>query len=428
MKSYSFGSLFFGLIVTLCFAGNTSASSFFGKVIEINDADVITVFNLNRPVRVKLLGVDAPEKDQFYGDVAKQHLRDLILDKLVSVEYSGIASNGSLVGRVLINGTDVGAQMIRDGVAWYDPTHNIHLTETDRDVYTKSEQAARNERRGLWQADHPVAPWEFVKIEASKNALTVNMEEPPPPVQAPKRARPTTELTSLGLLRMERPTGGLFGSSSNGSSGSSASEASTWEKYQPEGENFSALLPSDGRLLKDSVPFGDQMLPVTFYVAHEAYALYAVMWMTGPSRGETDAAAINGTLHGFLGGIGQGYESAGGKFVCESQHSTDVSLSGYSGREFDMKGCTVPAMARVFTKVTNGQRQMYIGAVFFAKEDPNVRKLKRLRKQQVRNQQLRSQRQRSQQLRKRQLRNPLLRNRVARKTFLASADFKSKSN
>ena len=98
------------------------------------------------------------------------------------------------------------------------------------------------------------------------------------------------------------------------------------------------------------------------------------MWMTGPSRGETDASAINGTLHGFLGGIGQGYESAGGKFICEPQHSTDISLSGYSGREYDMKSCTVPAMARVFTKVSGGQRQMYIGAVFFAKEDPNVMK------------------------------------------------------
>jgi len=374
MKSYSFGSLFFGLIVTLCFAGNTSASSFFGKVIEINDADVITVFNLNRPVRVKLLGVDAPEKEQFYGDVAKQHLRDLILDKLVSVEYSGIASNGSLVGKVLINGTDVGAQMIRDGVAWYDPSHNSHLSETDRDVYTKSEQAARDEKRGLWQAGHPVAPWEFVKAEETKRALAAHDEEPPIPAPTPRPARPTSELTSLGLLRMERPRGGLFGSSSSGGSGNSATEVSTWEKYQPEGENFSASLPSDGKLLKDSVPFGDQMLPITFYVAHEGSALYAVMWMTGPSRGETDASAINGTLHGFLGGIGQGYESAGGKFVCEPQQGTDISLSGYSGREFDMKGCTVPAMARVFTKVTNGQRQMYIGAVFFAKEDPNVRK------------------------------------------------------
>jgi len=373
MKRYSFRSLFFALTITLCLAGNIKAASFSGKVIEINDADEITVFNLNRPVRVRLLGVDAPEKDQFYGDVAKQHLKDLIFDKLVSVEYSGIGSNGSLVGRVLINGTDVGAQMIRDGVAWCDPTYDSRLTETDRNIYLQSEQAARNEKRGLWQADHPVAPWEFVKNEASKHALTVNMEEPPP-VQAPKRARPTTELTSLGLLQMERPKAGLIDPARSGSSDSNASDTSTWEKYQPEGENFSAFLPTGGRLLKDSVPFGDQMLPITFYMAQEGYVLYAVMWMRGPSRGETDASAIDGVLHGFLGGIGRGFESTGGKFVCEPQHTTDISLSGYSGREFDMKGCTVPSMARIFTKVSDGQRQIYIGSVFFAKEDASVMK------------------------------------------------------
>ena len=376
MKRYSLCSLFFVLTISLCVAGDTKAASLFGKVIEINDADVITVFNQNRPVRVKLIGLDAPEKDQLYGDVAKQHLRDLILDKLVSVEYSGIGANGSLVGKVLLNGTDVGAQMIRDGVAWYDPSHNSRLSETDRDVYLQSEQAARNEKRGLWQGEHPIAPWEFVKGEASKRDLIANAVKPP--VEAPpKPARPFAELTNESLLQVERARGGLFGPTRGDSSGdgssSSTSAASTWERFQPEGENFSASLPSDGRLLKDSVPFGDQMLPVNFYVAREGYAIYAVMWMTGPSRGETDDSAINGTLHGFLGGIGQGYESAGGKFTCEPKH-TDVSLGGYSGREYDMKACTVPAMARVFTKVSGGQRQMYVGAVFFAKEDPNVMK------------------------------------------------------
>jgi endonuclease YncB( thermonuclease family) len=379
MKRYSLCSLFFALTIILCLAGDTKASSFFGKVIAINDADAITVFNLNRPVRVKLLGVDAPEKDQFYGDVAKQHLKDLILDKLVSVEYSGIGSNGSLVGRVLIDGTDVGAQMIRDGVAWYDPGHNSHLSETDRDVYLQSEQAARNEKRGLWQADHPIAPWEFVKGEANQRALVANAVKPTVEAPAPpKPARPTSELTSLGLLRMERPGGGPYGSSGSGGtdsgSPSGASGTSTWEKFQPEGENFSAFLPSGGRLLTDSVPFGDQMRPVNTYVAHEGNAIYAVMWMNGPSRGETDISAINDILRGFLSGIGQSFEKNGGKFTCEPKSSDDISSGGYSGREFDMKGCTVAAMARVFTKVSGGDRQIYLGATFFAKEDPSVMK------------------------------------------------------
>src|SRR5215813_1515996 len=133
-------------IIIFCFV-SADASSLFGKVIEVNSGDVITIFNLNRPVRVKLLAVDAPEMNQAFGDVAKKHLSDLVFDKAVLVNYSGISSDSSLTGRVLLNDADIGAQMIRDGVAWFDPNTSDRLAATDRDVYQQSELAARNERR-----------------------------------------------------------------------------------------------------------------------------------------------------------------------------------------------------------------------------------------------------------------------------------------
>src|SRR5215211_4915081 len=83
------------------------ASSLFGKVVEVNSGDVITIFNLNRPVRVKLMGIDAPEMNQAFGDVAKKHLADLVFEKSVVVEYAGIASDSSLTGRVLLNDADI---------------------------------------------------------------------------------------------------------------------------------------------------------------------------------------------------------------------------------------------------------------------------------------------------------------------------------
>ena len=101
---------------------------------------------------------------------------------------------------------------------------------------------------------------------------------------------------------------------------------------------------------------------------------YALMWTTAPTQGETDASAISATLSGFVRGIGAGYENLGGKFSCEPGSERDVSSEGYSGREYDLKNCTIPAMARVYSKVTGGQRSMYIGVVFYLKEDPNVTK------------------------------------------------------
>ena len=76
-------------------AATVKAASLFGKVIEVNSGDMITISNLNRPVRVRLLGIDAPEMDQAFGDVAKKHLADLVYDKSVLVEYAGIAGDHS---------------------------------------------------------------------------------------------------------------------------------------------------------------------------------------------------------------------------------------------------------------------------------------------------------------------------------------------
>jgi endonuclease YncB( thermonuclease family) len=58
-----------------------NAATLFGKVIEVPDGDVITIMNMNRPARIRLMGVDAPEKNQPFGDVARQHLSDLVLGK-----------------------------------------------------------------------------------------------------------------------------------------------------------------------------------------------------------------------------------------------------------------------------------------------------------------------------------------------------------
>src|ERR1044072_3714882 len=198
------------LVLFCIFAVATAnASSLYGKVIEVNSGDVITIFNLNRPVRVKLLGVDAPELNQAFGDVAKQHLADLVFDKGVLVQYSGIASDQSLTGRVLLNDADIGAQMIRDGAAWFDANNMDRLNATDRDVYQQSELAARSEQRGLWQQSNPTAPWEFVRAEklrlraVAAPKLNESSQEPSLTV---KRGKPGSELTNISLMTLNVKT------------------------------------------------------------------------------------------------------------------------------------------------------------------------------------------------------------------------------
>jgi len=360
------------LLLTFLLAANVAASTLFGRVVEVNDGDVITVFNLNRPVRIKLLAVDAPEAAQDFGEVAKKHLSDLVYDKSVLVEYWGIAADGSLIGRVALNSTDVGAQMIRDGAAWFDASNQGRLSAADRELYRQSEQAARSERRGLWRAENPIAPWEFVRAGALRRSPVASLNAVLPAATV-KHAAPATELTNLTLIagRTATPPPAPAKESDADSAWAMEGPRKNWQQFKPEGENFSALVPEEGKQLKIPVPFGDQMIDVKVYMARDGMAFYSLMWITGPSSGETDKASLNGTVLGFLNGVGQGYQG-GAPFSCELEGEKDVSVGGYTGSEFDLPSCTIPAKMRVFTKVVGDQRQMYVGAVFYAEEDPNV--------------------------------------------------------
>jgi micrococcal nuclease len=356
------------------------ASSLFGRVIEVNSGDVITVSNLNRPVRVKLLGVDAPELNQAFGDVAKKHLSDLVFDKSVLVEYSGIGPDSSLSGRVLLGSADIGAQMIRDGAAWVDPSNQHRLSETDREVYQQSEQAARSERRGLWQQENPTAPWKFVKSEnLAKN--TVASSSPTVPATTTRSDRPIPELTNLTLLMAHTPAAAPTPPLKNDSDTAwTAAEPvrSDWRQLHPAGENFSALVPAGGKQMDLPTAAGDQMVDTHVYLARDGWSIFALMWITGPTLGETDKLAIDQTLTGFLRGVGEGYQYRGktvggpAQFLCALENATSISTNGYTGSEFNLRSCTIPARARAFTRVVDDQRQMYIAVAFYMEEDANV--------------------------------------------------------
>src|SRR5258708_32651061 len=155
------------LALPLSFATRGSASSLQGKVVEVLDGKSIVLLSLNGPLKIKLVGVAAPANDQPYVDLAKPHLSSLVLGKYVMVRYTSLRADGSLVGQVILNDMDIGEQMIRDGIAWYDKVEGTNLSEQSREEYLGCEHAARSEVRGLWQDPAPVAPWEFRRQQAA---------------------------------------------------------------------------------------------------------------------------------------------------------------------------------------------------------------------------------------------------------------------
>ena len=363
-------------VVLLCAFLCTSAAavrgaSLSGKVIEVNSGDVITISNLNRPVRVRLLGVDAPELDQTFGDVSKKHLADLVYDKSVLVEYAGISADHSLNGRVLLDGADIGAQMIRDGAAWVDPSNEQRLSAADREVYQQSELAARNERRGLWQQESPLAPWEFARAVALKTKPVAALNTVSA-VRKPAPDRPTPELTSLTLMASRfaapTPTTAHVSSPALPEGFLAPVNGGTWHLLRPAHEQFSVLVPEEGD--QQSIPLADLggVGDGHVYRGRDGRAAFVVTWLTGPTNGESDADAIKSGVAGFLKGFGQ--QTA---FSCESlENEKDISMRGFTGLEFELGSCTVPVKARVFTRIINGERQLYLAVVLYMGQDDNV--------------------------------------------------------
>jgi endonuclease YncB( thermonuclease family) len=78
-----------------------------GKVIGVIDGDTIEVLDATKtPHRIRLGGIDAPEKAQAFGNKSKQHLSDLVFGKQVEVQAHKTDDFGRTVGKVLVNGTD----------------------------------------------------------------------------------------------------------------------------------------------------------------------------------------------------------------------------------------------------------------------------------------------------------------------------------
>ena len=134
-----------------------------GKVVAIADGDTFTLLLAdNTTKKIRLHGVDAPERKQPFGTVARQRLSELIFSKPVSVQQTDVDQYGRVVGIAYVNGASVNEEMLRSGLVW-------HYTEYDKNPkWTQLEQDARRAKVGLWQDPHPVAPWEWRREQRAK--------------------------------------------------------------------------------------------------------------------------------------------------------------------------------------------------------------------------------------------------------------------
>ena len=138
------------------------AATITGQVVGVTDGDTMTVSVDGRRVKVRLAGIDAPERKQPFGVRSRHYLEKLCFRKPVKIDDRGRDRYGRVVGRVNCAGRDASAEMIGAGMAWVYDGNADDRAMYRRDLY-RLEDSARAARRGLWTNRKPIPPWEWRK-------------------------------------------------------------------------------------------------------------------------------------------------------------------------------------------------------------------------------------------------------------------------
>ena len=128
-----------------------------GICVGVSDGDSL---HLELPdgerVRVRLYGIDAPEKDQECALAARKKLGKLIYDKEIRVEVLDVDKYGRYVGKVYAGARYVNRYMLKEGLAW----HYKHYAADD-ELLAEAEARAKAAGRGIWATESPCRPRVF---------------------------------------------------------------------------------------------------------------------------------------------------------------------------------------------------------------------------------------------------------------------------
>lgn len=150
------------LRAALLLALGCDAATIAGRVVGVSDGDTITVLDADKTQhKIRLAGIDAPEKKQPFGQRSKESLSELVFSKNVTVETDKRDRYGREVGKVLVDGLDANLEQVQRGFAWHYKAYEREQSAIDRQVYADAENEARAVRRGLWADVAPVPPWDF---------------------------------------------------------------------------------------------------------------------------------------------------------------------------------------------------------------------------------------------------------------------------
>ena len=146
------------LFILILFFPSGLSAQLEGKVIGIVDGDTFTLITKDTiKIKIRLAGIDCPERGQPFANVAKIYLSNLIFSKNVFLKTVGFDRYGRTLAIVFIDAINVNESMLRDGMAWH------YIEYDDNIIWANLERMARINKWGLWVEGNAMPPWEWRK-------------------------------------------------------------------------------------------------------------------------------------------------------------------------------------------------------------------------------------------------------------------------
>jgi endonuclease YncB( thermonuclease family) len=138
------------------------AMAWSGKVVRVEDGDTMTVRRDGEKVKIRLYGIDTPERDQVFGKEAGAFTSRMVSGEFVEVEVPFRDRHGNTEALVRVDGVSLNVKLVLRGLAWVDSQRCLNSICNQLNLL---EEIARQEKRGLWAQPNPIPPWEFRRKE-----------------------------------------------------------------------------------------------------------------------------------------------------------------------------------------------------------------------------------------------------------------------
>ena len=146
------------LVLLILFSADPGRA-FTAEVVAVLDGDTIEVLHNGKAQRIRLQGIDCPEKGQPYGNNAKQATSALVFALEVTLQIHGKDKYGRILADVLLaDGTNVNHTLVKEGWCWW-----YRKYAPDDVMLAALEAGAGLAQKGLWADPNPIPPWEFRK-------------------------------------------------------------------------------------------------------------------------------------------------------------------------------------------------------------------------------------------------------------------------